>query len=284
MFYIILAILTSTAIIVTFRIFERFGISIVQAITVNYLVASAFGFLSETGNYSFGAIPDQPWFLSALVVGALLIISFNFFAFSAQYSGISITAISSRMSVVMPVALGFLIFNDPVNIFKISGIVLALIAFYLTSKKDKNIFVNPKYAWLPVLLFIAVGTNDSMFKIAAHFYIGGDFVVFLATAFVVALLIGLVVLLIKRIENKEKFALKNLVAGMILGLLNWFSTLYFLKGLDIFDVSVFVPLYNIGVVALSAIIGFLVFKEKLTKLNWIGISLAIIAIFLIAKF
>jgi drug/metabolite transporter (DMT)-like permease len=284
MFYIILAILTSTAIIVTFRIFERFGISIVQAITINYLVASVFGFLSETGNFSFSAIPDQPWFLSALVVGALLIISFNFFAFSAQYSGISITAISSRMSVVMPVALGFLIFNDPVNIFKITGIVLALIAFYLTSKKDKNIIVNPKYAWLPVLLFVAVGTNDSMFKIAEHFYIGGDFVVFLATAFGVALFLGLAVLLIKRIESKEKFAVKNLIAGIILGLLNWFSTLYFLKGLDIFDVSVFVPLYNIGVVALSAIIGFLVFKEKLTKLNWLGISLAVIAIFLITKF
>jgi drug/metabolite transporter (DMT)-like permease len=284
MFYIILAILTSTAIIVTFRIFERFGISIVQAITVNYLVASLFGFLSETGSYHFSAIPDQPWFLSALVVGALLIISFNFFAFSAQYSGISITAISSRMSVVMPVALGFLFFNDPVNIFKITGNFLALIAFYLTSKKDKNIIVNPKYAWLPVLLFVAVGTNDSMFKIAEHFYIGGDFVVFLATAFGVALLFGLAVLLIKRIESKEKFAVKNLVAGIILGLLNWFSTLYFLKGLDIFDVSIFVPLYNIGVVALSAIIGFLVFKEKLTKLNWLGISLAIIAIFLITKF
>lgn len=284
MFYIILAILTSTAIIVTFRIFERFGISIVQAITVNYLVASVFGFLSETGNYSLSAIPDQPWFLSALVVGALLIISFNFFAFSAQYSGISITAISSRMSVVMPVALGFLIFNDPVNIFKITGIILALIAFYLTSKKDKNIIVNPKYAWLPVLLFIAVGTNDSMFKIAEHFYIGGDFVVFLATAFGVALILGMVVLIFKRIESKEIFALKNLVAGIILGLLNWFSTLYFLKGLDIFDVSVFVPIYNIGVVALSAIIGLLVFKEKLTNLNWIGISLAIVAIFLIAKF
>jgi len=284
MFYIILAILTSTAIIVTFRLFERFGISIVQAITVNYLVASVFGFLSETGNFSFSAIPDQPWFLSALVVGALLIISFNFFAFSAQYSGISITAISSRMSVVMPVALGFLIFDDAVNIFKIAGIIMALIAFYLTIKKDKTITINPKFAWLPVLLFIAVGTNDSMFKIAEHFYIGGDFVVFLATAFGVALLLGLIVLLAKRIESKEKFAFKNIVAGVILGLLNWFSTLYFLKGLDIFDVSVFVPLYNIGVVALSAIIGFLVFNEKLTRLNWIGILLALIAIFLIAKF
>jgi drug/metabolite transporter (DMT)-like permease len=282
--YIVLAILTSTAIIVIFRVFERFKISVVQAITVNYLVASAFGFLSEIASFTFSEIPDKTWFLSSIIVGALLIISFNFFAYSAQYSGISITALSSRMSVVIPVSLGFLIFGDPVNIFKIAGIILALVAFYLTSKKEKAIKISTKYVWLPVLLFLAVGINDSMFKIAEHYFIGGDFVVFLATAFFVALILGMIVLLIKMLEKKEKFALKNVLAGIVLGLLNWFSTLYFLKGLDLFDVSVFVPLYNIGVVALSAVIGFLVFNEKLTKLNWVGIMLAIIAIFLITKF
>ncbi len=282
--YIILAILTSTAIIVIFRVFERFKISIVQAITVNYLVASAFGFLSESASFTFSEIPDKTWFLSSIIVGALLIISFNFFAYSAQYSGISITAISSRMSVVIPVSLGFLIFGDLVNVFKVAGIILALVAFYLTSKKEKAIKIKTKYVWLPVLLFLAVGINDSMFKIAEHYFIGDDFVVFLATSFFVALILGMIVLLIKMLEKKEKFALKNVLAGIVLGLLNWFSTLYFLKGLDLFDVSVFVPLYNIGVVALSAVIGFLVFNEKLTKLNWAGIVLAIIAIFLITKF
>ncbi len=282
--YIVLAILTSTAIIVIFRVFERFKISIVQAITVNYFVASVFGFLSESGSFSFSEIPDQPWFLSSIIVGALLIISFNFFAFSAQYSGISITAISSRMSVVIPVALGFLIFGDPVNIFKVAGIIMALIAFYLTSKKGKAITINSKYVWLPVFLFLAVGINDSMFKIAEHYFIGGDFVVFLATAFCVALILGTIVLLFKWSGKKEKFAIKNVLAGIVLGLLNWFSTLYFLKGLDLFDVSVFVPLYNIGVVALSSVTGFFVFNEKLTKLNWAGIVLAIFAIFLITKF
>jgi uncharacterized membrane protein len=66
-------------------------------------------------------------------------------------------------------------------------------------------------------------------------------------------------------------------------LLNWYSTLYFLKGLDIFQVSFFVPVFNVGVVALSAITGYMVFKEKLSRMNWIGIVLAILAIVLIAQ-
>jgi uncharacterized membrane protein len=48
------------------------------------------------------------------------------------------------------------------------------------------------------------------------------------------------------------------------------------------QVSVFIPIMNISVVGLSSIIGFLVFKEKLRRINWIGIFLAFIAILFIA--
>ena len=281
MVYLVLAILTSTLIIITFRLFERFRVSILQAITVNYFVAAAFGYLSQTGSFRFSEIPDQDWFVSAIIIGVTLIVAFNLFALSARHAGISVTAISSRMSVIIPVILGFLIFNDTAGWVKISGIVVAMIAFYFTSKKGKTLLVNTKHALLPVLLFFAVGLNDSMMKVAEHFYINGDFVVFLATAFGVALILGAAVMLVNR--KKEKFALRNVLAGTILGLLNWFSTLYFLKGLDLFQVSFFVPVYNVGVVALASLAGFLFFREKLTTHKLIGVGLAIVAIVLIAN-
>jgi drug/metabolite transporter (DMT)-like permease len=134
-----------------------------------------------------------------------------------------------------------------------------------------------------VLLFIAVGTNDSLMKTAEHFYITTDFVPFLATSFGFALIFGLVVFGYKWNKQKQKIELKNIIAGVFLGLLNWYSTLFVLKGLDIFQVSFFIPVYNVGVVALSALIGFVIFKEKLSRINWIGIALAIVAIILIAN-
>ncbi|RLD52584.1 MAG: hypothetical protein DRJ05_17320 [Bacteroidetes bacterium] len=283
MFYLIFATLTSVAIIVTFRVFERFKINIPQAITINYLVASGFGFLSEVGNFKFSDIPGQPWFYTSLIVGVTLIVAFHLFALSAQYAGVAITAISSRMSVIIPVSLGFIIFGDTATFFKITGIILALAAFYLTFKKDKPVIKNTGYALLPLFLFLAVGTNDSMMKVAEHYFIIDDFVVFLATAFGVALFLGIIGLIAQKKRNREVFAIKNIIAGIILGLLNWFSTLYFLKGLDIFQVSFFVPVFNVGVVALSAITGYLVFKERLSKQNWIGIALAIMAIILIER-
>jgi len=281
MIYLLLAILTSTFIIITFRVFERFRISILQAITVNYFVASVFGYLSETGDFRFAEIPGQPWFGSALIIGVTLIFAFNLFALSAKYAGVAVTAISSRMSVIIPVSLGFLVFGDTAGWTKISGIILALVAFYFTSKRNKTVKVNTKYVYLPLLLFLAVGINDSMLKVAEHFFISGDFVVFLATAFGIALILGIIVLLVK--GRNETFALRNIGAGIVLGLLNWFSTLYFLKGLDIFQVSFFVPVYNVGVVALASLLGFVLFKEKPTVSKLIGIGLAILAIVLIAN-
>lgn len=261
--------------------FDRFDISTLQAITVNYLVASAFGFLSVAGQFNFSEIPSQTWFTSALFIGVTLIVALNLFALSARYAGVSVTAISSRMSVIIPVILGFLIFGDTAGWIKVVGILVALVAFYFTSKKSKKVDINVRYALLPVLLFLAVGLNDSMMKVAEHFFIDGDFVVFLATAFGVALILGVVVLLVKR--KNEKFAWRNLLAGIILGLLNWFSTLYFLKGLDLFQVSFFVPVYNVGVVALASTVGFILFNEKPTTPRLVGIGLAVIAIILIAN-
>jgi drug/metabolite transporter (DMT)-like permease len=281
MIYLLLAILTSTFIIITFRVFERFRISILQAITVNYLVASTFGYLSAPEPFRFAEITSQPWFGSALFIGLTLIVAFNLFALSAKYAGVAVTAISSRMSVIIPVTLGFLIFGDTAGWTKITGIIVALVAFYFTSKRDKTVTINTKYVYLPMLLFLAVGINDSMMKVAEHFFIHGDFVVFLATAFAVALLLGIGVLAAKR--KNEVFAPRNLIAGVILGLLNWFSTLYFLKCLDIFEVSFFVPVFNVGVVALASMLGFIFFNEKATTSKLVGIALALLAIALIAN-
>jgi multidrug transporter EmrE-like cation transporter len=50
-----------------------------------------------------------------------------------------------------------------------------------------------------------------------------------------------------------------------------------------FDNSVLFPIRNTGVVAITALIALFFFGEKLTKTNWIGIGIAILAIIMIAQ-
>ncbi|NCA86096.1 MAG: hypothetical protein EOM83_11060 [Clostridia bacterium] len=283
MIYLLLAVLLSTAIIITFRIFNNFKISIVQAITVNYLVASVFGFASEPASFNPEAIVGAPWFYLSILMGLSLIVSFNLFALSAQNAGVAITAISSRMSVVIPVSLGFMFFGDTAGFLKIAGIIAGLAAFYFSSKKNKKVHINQAYVYLPVLLFVAVGINDSLMKVSEYGFLTTDFTAFLATSFGFALLFGLVVFAFKSRKQSTNGILKNIFGGVWLGLLNWYSTLFVLEGLDVYQVSFFIPVYNIGVVVLSSLIGFGAFREKLSATNWAGIGLAIVAIVLIAN-
>lgn len=283
MMYLVLAILTSTAIIVTFRYFSQFKISTLQAITVNYLTAASFGYLSAGENVNFTKIPSESWFFISLAVGVTLIVAFNLYALSARHAGMAVTAITGRMSVVIPVLFGLLLFGDSTGWLRITGIVVALVALFLTSKKKQADRINARYFYLPLFLFLAFGANDTLLKVAEHFYITDDFTIFLATAFLAALVLGILLLAIKWKPGEEKFHIKNIVAGIILGLFNWYSTLYFLKGINIFEVSVFIPAFNIGVVVLASISGFWLFKEKLSGTNYFGIFLAIIAILFLAS-
>ncbi len=283
MLYLTLAVIASTLIIVTFRMFEKYGIEKLPAITTNYFVASLLGYLTVYDQVHFAEFPQKKWFWSAIVVGFTLIIAFNFFAMSAQKAGVAITAIASRMSVVIPVTLGLLVFGDAATPLKIAGIITGLVAFYMTFKKEKGVDVNKKYVYLPFLLFLAVGINDSMLKVSQHFFINGEYVLFLATAFLVALIIGTVVSFISDGKKVFKFKSRNIIAGSLLGIFNWYSTFYFLRGMDTIPVSVIVPIYNVSVVALSTLLGFVIFKERITRDNWIGVILALAAIIMIAR-
>lgn len=284
MIFLLLAILTSTLIVVTFKLFERFNISITQAITVNYLFAAVFGFFTLETHVVIADIFCFSWFRYAIIVGITLIVIFNVFAVSAQKAGVAITAVSSKMSVVIPVIIGFVMYKESASWMKIAGVIIALVAFYLSFKKKGSLAVAGKYWYLPVLLFLGNGLNDSMLKFVQQFFsVQYESTYFLAVAFSVSLLIGIFVLVYQLVFKGKKLHALSLLAGVWLGFLNWYSTLFFVKGLGVMDVSVFIPVFNASIVSLAALIGYFVFKEKLSKINWMGIGIAIAAIVIITN-
>jgi len=196
--------------------------------------------------------------------------------------GISITAVSSKMSVVIPIVFAVMLYGDKMNLLKIIGILFAFLAFYLTFKKNVQLRVHRRFLLLPLIIFISNGTIDTVLKYTEHHFIRGDLILFLSMVFVVALCAGLLVLVVNSIFSKTRIYLKNIISGIILGLLNFSSTYYFLMALGVFQSTVVFPILNVGIVALSALTAFFIFREKLSTVNWIGVLLAIVAIISIA--
>lgn len=284
MIWLLLALLFSTLIMVNFKLHPRFGIKTIQAITVNYLVASSCGFIT-LGHAPNQEVTNEPWAFLALLSGTFLILVFFVFAQSAKKVGIALTSVSSKMSVIIPVSLGFIIFAEPITPNKLIGIAVALPAFVLILSKKANAGpIDRRLLVLPVLLFFGNGLNDSILKTAQFNFLSTDaaFTLYLSYAFSISLVIGFFILMYQIIFHAEKIHVASLLAGVVLGLLNWFSTLFFLKGLDSMDVSVFIPVFNVGIVSLGALTGTIIFREQLSRKNIFGFLLAIASILLIA--
>jgi drug/metabolite transporter (DMT)-like permease len=282
MLYLLLAVVCSTAILVAFKLFPRYKINITQAITVNYVVAVSFGLMQAEAGLSLDTYLGKPWLWASVLVGISFIVVFHLFAESTRRAGVALTSVAAKMSVIIPVMLGFFLFKDAASLTKIAGILLALLAFYLTFKKAGKFSLRLSVILFPLLIFLGNGFNDSMLKIVQHYYIDKDYEAFLIMVFTLALLSGLLASLIRGRSHRSPFRWQNLIAGLLLGLLNWYSTYFFIAGMQFFDVSVFVPLVSVSVVTLSSLTGYFVFKESLSRINIIGVLLAMISIVLIA--
>ncbi len=282
MIYILLSISLSSLIVITFKLFTRYGISNLQAIIVNYVVATVLGFVLCDGLSDLASAPFEPWFFHALLIGFFLMFVFNVYAVSAQKAGIALTAVSGKMSVVIPVIAGAILYNEALGWLRITGIGTALLAFYLTFKSKEKSVYNTWAFVLPAILFLGTGTNDSLLNYAQRKLIHDNQIYFLSVCFLISLIFGLLFLSVKSFVKPEKLALKNLIGGIILGLLNFGSTYYFLVCLGLYESSVFFPVFNVSIVSIAALTGYFIFNEKLTLINRLGIGMAAMAIIIIA--
>jgi len=104
-----------------------------------------------------------------------------------------------------------------------------------------------------------------------------------ASIFCTALLVGIGFLVYDYVKNGTRFEFKSILAGIVLGVPNYFSIIFIFKALAANDEASFVyPVNHVGTILLSTMLGLLLFKERLQVRNWLGILLAVAAISLIA--
>lgn len=282
-----LSILCSSLIFVIFKYFDVFKIQTPYAIVANYLVACLVGFFFYERLPSITAISSTPWFIPTLLLGMLFILVFNIMARSSQQNGVGTTSVATKMSLVIPVALGVFLYNEQLSLFQVFGIALALVAVYFASIKQKSLLIKKDSLLLPLLVFLGSGIVDSSIKYIQQTKLTTEeFPLFSSTVFAAAAATGLLFIFIRSIKNPLKISFKNIMGGIALGVPNYFSIFFLLRALQsetLNSASVF-TINNVAIVMFSTLLGILLFKERLSMKNWLGIGMAIISILLVALF
>ncbi|RMB56149.1 DMT family transporter [Dokdonia sinensis] len=285
MIYLLLSIAASSLIFVIFKLFSKYEVNTLHAIIVNYFVACICGLSLYKGSTAVAEIPSQDWFYGTVILGLIFITVFNLMALTTQRSGLSVVSVATKMSVVIPILFGVLYYKESLGMLKIIGILLALVAVYLASIKSKEgISIKKKNLIFPFLVFLGSGAIDTSIKFMEGEYVAADDVpIFSATIFGAAAVIGVFIILYQIVTKTFTFKAKNVVAGICLGIPNYFSIYMLVQALraDTFDSSTLFTINNVAIVMVSTFLGILLFKEKLIFKNWLGIGMAVVSIVLV---
>lgn len=286
MLYLILCIISTTSIMIVFKMLERLKVSIIDAIVINYFTASLLGFI-VVGRSVVNPF-EADWFRISLIMGFVFVFMFNVIGYSTKIAGITVTSLTTKLSVVIPVIFSIIVFNEEVTVYKIAGMILALSAIVMIVYKPIDAsgtkVGSREVIWVPVILFFGAGMIDSFIKYSQEVYVPDDeTLVFSATTFMVAAFTSVGFRVVGKFEKHENKWHRLLPAGIALGIVN-FGSLFFLVmalGSEKIASSVVFGINNIGIVLLSVIAGMILFGEKLSLINKAGIFIAIIAIIIL---
>jgi len=287
MLYLLFSILCSTIIFIVFKAFSRFGINNVYAIVANYIVAASMGFIFGDFPSSIHNVLAYDWIFAAFFIGFLFFALFQIMALTAQRLGVSRVSVPVKMSVVLPVLAGVWLNQEKLNAASIVGIILALLAVYLGTRK-KEIVPVKKSLWvllLPAVLFFGNGSIDVLLKYAQSNWLAqSEMALFSSVLFASAFIWGILFFAKEWISIKKGPTIKDVLGGVALGIPNFGSIYFLLEALDksgLQSASVY-PINNVAIVGLSAVSGLVIFKEHLSKVNVIGLICGVISILLIA--
>lgn len=286
MLYILISILSLSGIFVVFKIAEKKNLSVINIIVVNYLFAAVIGNI-QSGVNAFSMF-SQDWFLMAFLIGVLFFVSFVIIGVSTKLVGLSITTVAAKMSTVIPIVFSIIYFNEQISILKVLGVAIAVIGVVLTVYKPSDVTakkVNIYEIIIPLLLFIGMGTSDSLMKYSQHNFLNsGNIALFNSSLFYISLISSLVYVIATKKTN-ALFNKKIWLYGSVLGALNFYGVFFFIKALDskIFDSSIIFGINNVGIVSLSVLIGLFLFKESLLSINKVGVAVSILAIVILSQ-
>ena len=206
-----------------------------------------------------------------------------------QVGPMSYTSVIISFSTLISALSGVMFFNESLGWAQIVGIVLMLISFVLAAKSDgAEKKANLKWLFLCLITFVATGGIGVMQKVHQSSEYRDELNAFLIIAFISSAILCTIFAVLSRRrearsadvksnENKKLFWILlgvMIVSGACVAVNNKFNL--YLSG--VMDSAVFFPIVNGGGLVLTTLAAVLLFKEKLSKKQWIGVVFGIASV------
>ena len=256
-------------------------------------------------NYICAAVCVLPWIaqqespqfetyamLTGGSMGICYFIAYFFVIYSIRVVGASSTMVVIVLSLIVPITFAVILWDERPTVLQTVGIGLALCSLSLIGRKpaskeseepkkeeSKDLVESSPKLWLVIFVlvtfFCLCGFNRLAQEAFKHLSQPEQRPTYLLTAFVCASVPSISVLLY-RFRRMSKV---ELLTGVALGASNVLGTLFVLQSLEFFPGYIVFPVTSAGALLLTTMVATMALQERLGKLTYVGIGVAVIALF-----
>jgi drug/metabolite transporter (DMT)-like permease len=286
-----LCIVCTCILLTGLRQIGKYKVDLPLFVGINYLSATLTGLISFPN--AFAHVFAHPILaILATVQGASFFGLFYIMGWLSHKVGLGYMTIVAKMSLAIPVLFSWLYYGDRMTIYHFAGMAMALTAIFLVNLGEKEQVSHPKTrreTWMMVIitaiLFIGSGASDALFKVLDHDFKGlTDSREYIIVLFAAAALTSLPIFIYKALNNKLSLNAHTVLSGLIMGIPNYFSIVFLAGSLQYFDGTVFYPINNTAILLIMAVVGILIYRERLNTWKAIGLVLAMAAVVMLGAF
>ena len=278
MIYLILAVLCSASMAIALRLGQTFSKNQYGILFGNYLTCTITAFLllpdknlipAGGGTAAAAGLADGVIFLATLVLMQR----------SIGKNGAVLSAAFSKLGIMLPVAASILLLGERPTVLQTIGMALVVAAILVINleKGEHKIASKP----LLLLLFIVSGSADGMSKVFETIGERQFDALFLFYTFLTALVLCGVLLAVSRKKGGGPLQKGDLLAGIFVGIPNYFSTSLLLAAVARMPACLAYPCFSVGTILVVSFVSVLLLKDRMSRRQAAGCGLIMGALVLL---
>ena len=277
-FYLILVVLGVSGQNITKKMYsQKTGGKGVYLFGMMSVFAAAMFFLLTSGKMQWD-VRVIPYAIGFAVFYAMAVV---FGTIAVSCGPLSITALISSYSLILPTLFGLLFLHEPVRGGLFPGLVLLFVSLVLINRKNENIPITPKWILCVILAFLGNGGCSIAQKLQQSAFAGAYKNEFMFVALSMVLLVFVTAVLLK--ERKQIAVCAKTVwwLGAACGIMNGVVNLLVMLLSGRLPASFMFPVISAGGVVLTFFVSTLFYREKLTKLQILGFVFGAVSVILL---
>ena len=194
---------------------------------------------------------------------------------------LSLTSLVVSFSLIIPTMYGIVFDNDPISIPMIIGLILLAVSLVLINAQKGEVKISFGWTIAVTLAFIGNGLCSTVQTVQSRTFGGAYDGVFMFIALSIV-----VVFLLVCVLTKERTQVAHSFKGgwytmIIAGAANWLCNLLVMKTSTAVAKSIFFPIISAGGIVATWLVSKLLYKEKLSVNQNIGMILGLVSIVLL---